>query len=249
MTVAAHHTGRSAETGINRISRLGLVNEYLVPEDDGLTLIDTGLAGTSRLILARARTLGMPIRRIALTHAHRDHQGSLDALAAALPGVQVIASEREAPLLAGDTAPRDNEPAGTLRGGFGGTATRPSRLVSDGDAVGSLRVVATPGHTPGHIAFFDTRDGTLYAGDAFTTTLGVATSAVVPWRYPMAGLATWDRDLDLASARVLRDLAPDRLATGHGPVISTPGPAMTRAIEAAARKIDQSLKPAPRKDR
>ena len=71
MTVAAHHTGRSAETGINRISRLGLVNEYLVPEDDGLTLIDTGLVGTSRLILARARALGMPIRRIALTHAHR----------------------------------------------------------------------------------------------------------------------------------------------------------------------------------
>jgi len=65
----------------------------------------------------------------------------------------------------------------------------------------------------------------------------------------MAGLATWNRDLDLASARVLRDLAPDRLATGHGPVIAAPGPAMTRAIEAAARKIDQSLKPAPRKDR
>ena len=49
-----------------------MVNEYLVAEDDGLSLIDTGLAGTDRLILARARDLGMPIRRIALTHAHRD---------------------------------------------------------------------------------------------------------------------------------------------------------------------------------
>jgi len=244
MTVAAHQTGRSAETGIHRISRFGLVNEYLVPEDDGLTVIDAGLPGTSRLILARARALGMPIRRIALTHAHRDHHGSLDALAAALPGVQVIASEREASLLAGDTAPRDGEPAGTLRGGFGGTATRPSRLVSDGDAVGSLRVVATPGHTPGHIAFFDTRDGTLYAGDAFTTTLGVATSAVVPWRYPMAGMATWNRDLDLASARLLAGLDPARLASGHGPVVEAPGRAMTRAIAAAARKLERSPNPA-----
>ena len=239
MTQAGHRGAQAAAAaGIHRISRLGMVNGYLVAEDDGLTLIDTGLAGTHRLILARARDLDMPIRRIALTHAHRDHRGSLDALAAALPGVQVIVSEREAPLLAGDTQPRHGEPEGELRGGFAGTATRATRLVRDGDAIGSLRVVATPGHTPGHVAFLDTRDGTLYAGDSYTTTWGVATSAVVPWRYPMAGLATWDRDLDLASARLLRDLDPDRLATGHGPVITTPGPAMARAIEAAARKTD-----------
>jgi glyoxylase-like metal-dependent hydrolase (beta-lactamase superfamily II) len=224
MTQADHHRGHAAAAaGIRRISRLGIVNEYLVAEDDGLTLIDTGLGGTHRLILSRARDLGMPIKRIALTHAHRDHQGSLDALAAALPDVQVIASEQEAPLLAG------------------GTTTRPTRLVGDGDAVGSLRVIATPGHTPGHLAFLDTRDGTLYAGDAYTTVRGVATSAVVPWRYPMAGLATWNRDLALASARQLRDLDPDRLATGHGPVIPAPGPAMTRAIDAAARKAVRAL--------
>ena len=245
----ADHRRTQAAAGIHRISRLGMVNEYLVAEDDGLTLIDTGLAGTHRLILARARHLGMPVRRIALTHAHRDHRGSLDALAAALPGVQVIVSEREAPLLAGDTQPRHGEPEGELRGGFAGTATRATRLVRDGDAIGSLRVVATPGHTPGHVAFLDTRDGTLYAGDAYTTTRGVATSAIVPWRYPMAGLATWNRDLDLASARLLRDLDPDRLASGHGPVIAAPGPAMTRAIEAAARKAGRSPQPAPRPDR
>jgi glyoxylase-like metal-dependent hydrolase (beta-lactamase superfamily II) len=82
-------------------------------------------------------------------------------------------------------------------------------------------VLATPGHTPGHLAFLDTRDGTLYAGDAFTATRGVATSAVVPWRYPMAGLATWNRSLDLESARR----------------------AMTRAIAAAARKIQRTPHP------
>jgi glyoxylase-like metal-dependent hydrolase (beta-lactamase superfamily II) len=244
MTVAAHRNKRPAKAGIHRVSRLGIVNEYLVAEDDGLTLIDTGLAGTHRLILARAAGLGMPIVRIVLTHAHRDHRGSLDALAAALPGVQVIASEREAALLAGNTEPRDHEPAGALRGGFRAAATRPARLVADGDAIGSLRVLATPGHTPGHLAFFDTRDGTLYAGDAFTTTRGVATSAVVPWRYPMAGLATWNRGLDLESARRLRDLDPVRLASGHGPVVEAPGPAMTRAIAAAARKIQRAPNPA-----
>jgi hypothetical protein len=68
----------------------------------------------------------------------------------------------------------------------------------------------------------------------------VATSAVVPWRYPTAGLATWNRDLDLASARLLRDPDPDWLASGHGPVISKPGAAMARAINAAARTIERS---------
>src|SRR5574340_949693 len=117
--------------GVHRISRLGLVNEYLVVEEDGLTLIDTGLAGTHRLILARAAALGLPIRRIALTHAHRDHMGSLDALAAALPGAEVIVSEREAALLAGDTGLREHEPEGRLRGGFRAVATHPARLAGD----------------------------------------------------------------------------------------------------------------------
>ena len=190
----ADHRRTQATAGIHRISRLGMVNAYLVAEDDGLTLIDTGLAGAHRLILARARDLGLPIRRIALTHAHRDHRGSLDTLAAALPGAQVIVSEREAPLLAGDTT------------------TRPTRLVRDGDAIGSLRVIATPGHTPGHVAFLDSRDGTLYAGDAYTTTWGVATSAVVPWRYPMAGLATWTWPAPACSATWPRTGSPPATA-------------------------------------
>jgi hypothetical protein len=72
----------------------------------------------------------------------------------------------------------------------------------------------------------------------------VATSAVVPWRYPMAGLATWNRDLDLASARRLAGLDPARLASGHGPVIEAPGRGMARAIAAAARKLNRSPNPA-----
>ena len=241
MTTHLRRTARPA--GVHRISRLGLVNAYLVAEENELTLIDTGLAGTHRLILARAAALGMPITRIALTHAHRDHMGSLDALAAALPGAEVIVSEREAALLAGESGLNAREPERRLRGGFRAVAPRPARLAGDGDRIGSLRVLGTPGHTPGHLAFFDPRDGTLYAGDAFTATGGVATSAVVPWRYPMAGLATWNRDLDLASARQLRDLDPARLASGHGPVIQAPGPAMDRAIAAAARKLARSPRP------
>ncbi|MBV8194271.1 MAG: MBL fold metallo-hydrolase [Candidatus Dormibacteraeota bacterium] len=222
---------------ITRIARLGIVNAYLVREDDGLTLIDTGLPHTGALILAAAKSLGLPIVRIALTHAHTDHAGSLDALTAAVPGVEVIVSEREGPLMTGDKTLRDGEPQDPLRGGFPVTTTVPTRTVNDGDHIGSLRVVATRGHTPGHISLIDTRDGTAYGGDVFTTRRGMATSAVVSWRYPMAGLATWSHELALQSARTLAELKPERLAPGHGEVVEQPAHAMNRAIAAAPKRL------------
>src|ERR687886_746883 len=48
-----------------------------------------------------------------------------------------------------------------------------------GDRVGSLAVIVAPGHTPGHVAFLDTRDRTLIAGDAFQTRGGVAVAGTL----------------------------------------------------------------------
>ena len=72
---------------VTRVSRFGFVNAYLVEEDDGLTVVDTMLPRSAKAILKAAA--GRPIKRIALTHAHGDHVGSLDALAEELPGVEV----------------------------------------------------------------------------------------------------------------------------------------------------------------
>jgi len=65
---------------ITRISRFGIVNCFLVREDDGLTLVDAMIPGSAKVIQAAAAKLGAPIVRIALTHAHSDHIGALDAL-------------------------------------------------------------------------------------------------------------------------------------------------------------------------
>ena len=65
--------------------------------------------------------------------------------------------------------------------------------------VGSLEVVAAPGHTPGHVAFFDRRDGTLLCGDAYTTLGGVATTAKPSLPFPLAGMSTWHRPTELES--------------------------------------------------
>jgi glyoxylase-like metal-dependent hydrolase (beta-lactamase superfamily II) len=215
---------------VTRISRFGLVNAYLVEEDDGLTLVDTALPRSAGAILKAARATNRPIRRIALTHAHGDHVGSLDALAGELGDVEVLISRRDARLLAKDLSLDAGEPQDKPRGMFPGTEARPTRTFEPGERVGSLEVVAAPGHTPGHVAFLDPRDGTLLCGDAFSTLGGVATTAKVNPRFPLPALATWHRPTALASARALRALDPARLAPGHGPIADSPGAAMDAAI-------------------
>jgi glyoxylase-like metal-dependent hydrolase (beta-lactamase superfamily II) len=219
---------------LTRLTRLHFVNAYLVPEDDGLTLVDTMLPRSAKTILAAAESLGAPIRRIALTHAHGDHIGSLDALAGELPGIEVLISERDARLLAKDMSLDPGEPPSKLRGSYPGARTGPTRMLAPGDRVGSLEVVAAPGHTPGHVAFLDTRDRTLLCGDAYSTLGGVATCAKANPRFPLAALATWDRPTALQTARELRALDPARLAPGHGGVVEAPGVAMEAAIAKAA---------------
>lgn len=216
-----------------RIARfLGIVNAFLVEEDDGLTLIDTTMnPGAAKAILAAAGKAGSPIVRIAITHAHQDHIGGLDGLVAELPGVEVLISARDAKLLAKDKTPEPGEPADAkLRGGFPGAKTKPTRLLAPGDRVGSLEVVAAPGHTPGQVAFLDTRDRTLIAGDAYSTLGGVATTAKTNPRFPLPALATWHRPTALETASALRALDPARLAVGHGRTIENPGAAMDAAI-------------------
>ena len=89
-------------TQLTRLPHVFPVNCYLVREGDGLTLIDAALPGSAPAILAAARKHGLPIKRIVLTHAHMDHVGSLDALHEALPDAEVLISERDARMLAGD---------------------------------------------------------------------------------------------------------------------------------------------------
>src|SRR3954451_11399079 len=219
---------------VTRVSRFGFVNCYLVEEDDGLTLIDTLVPRAGKVVLAKADELGRPIVRIALTHAHGDHVGSLDELAQQVPDAEVSISVRDSRLLAGDKTLDPGEEIGKLRGSYPRVKTKPGRLLAPGDRVGSLEVVAAPGHTPGHIAFVDTRDQTLYCGDAFSTLGGMATTAKATPRFPLPAMATWHRPTELDTARALRKLDPPRVAPGHGKVVESPAAAMDRAIADAS---------------
>ena len=95
---------------LTQLTRLTIVNCFLVREDDGFTLVDTGMSGSANDIIKTAQALGAPIRRIALTHAHVDHVGSLDALHALLPDAEVLISARDARFLKGDKSLDVDEP-------------------------------------------------------------------------------------------------------------------------------------------
>lgn len=224
-------------TNLFQLTQMGLMNCYLVREDDGFTLIDAVIGGQAERIMQAARQQGLPIVRIALTHSHGDHVGSLDALHAALPEVPVAIGEREARFLAGDMSLDASEPQVPLRGGFPPIKTKPTLLLNEGDCIGSLEVINTPGHSPGQIAFLDTRDRAIIVGDAFQTQGGIAVAGTFKWLFPLPAFATWHKGLALESARKLLALQPSRLAVGHGRVLDNPQVAMQHAIQV----MEQSL--------
>ena len=212
------------------------VNVYLVSEPDGYTLIDTGMPGAGKSILNAATTLQATIRRIVLTHSHADHAGSVDALAAALPGATLHWGKREASLMAGDLSLEPGEAQVRIPGNFVTVKSAPAQLLSEGDRVGSLEAIAVPGHTPGQLAFLNHEDGTLIAGDAFTSFGGLRVVHDGPWYFPFAKWPTWHPPTALASARKLVALRPTRIAVGHGPACDPAERSLTAALEHAEHR-------------
>jgi glyoxylase-like metal-dependent hydrolase (beta-lactamase superfamily II) len=223
-----------------RLTRFGMINCFLVMENDGLTIVDTGLAGSGPGIREAAQSLGAPICRILLTHAHIDHVGSVDALAREYPGLEFAVGQRESRLLRKDFSLGAGESGKKLHG-FPGVKLPPTILLNDGDRIGSLQAILSPGHTPGHMAFLDVRDGSLIAGDAFTTQTGVLAAGTFKLLFPFPAIFSWNREVAAESARKLSSFKPARLAVGHGKTVEAPLAAMDQAVELAFRRSGKML--------
>ncbi|ANS75847.1 hypothetical protein AWM70_15665 [Paenibacillus yonginensis] len=218
--------------------RLFPVNCYLVELEQELILVDAALPYSAKGILRAVKQIGKPLRTILLTHGHRDHVGALDSLKKELPDVRVVISERDSRLLAGDRSLDPEEPQTAIRGSVpSGILTRPDRLLRDGDHVGPLLAISSPGHTPGSMAFYDERNGNLIVGDAFQLRGGIAVAGHLKPAFPFPALATWSAEEAVRSARRLIDCKPSLLAVGHGRLLPEPVRAMEQAVAEAERAL------------
>ena len=120
----------------------------------------------------------------------------------------MLMPELDARILAGEPV----EFSDKKRGSWPKIETKPDVMLKPGDRVGSLEVVACPGHTPGHIAFLDTRDRSLIAGDAFHSIRRPAgTQPSRRSRSPWCGWGPVTASQALESAVALRALDPSLL--------------------------------------
>ncbi len=222
---------------------LGFVSAYLVDSAEGGVLVDTGVPGRSETLLAAARELSPVagphgLHRIVVTHCHVDHAGGLAAVAAA-SGVPVLAHRLDAPVIrAGGPQPpaipegRVARLLSPLFGRVGPRRLEPAPVhgeLEDGaSAPGGLRVIHTPGHTPGHLSLlWPEEGGVLIAGDAAGRMFGRLGLAVVNAE-PAIARRTFAR---------LAELEFDVACVGHGPVLrGRANAAFRRRVEAFASK-------------
>jgi glyoxylase-like metal-dependent hydrolase (beta-lactamase superfamily II) len=219
---------RQITPNILQLTEAHFVNAYLVREEDGFTLIDTGLGRGAKAFVTAAREGGAPIVRVALTHGHADHAGAVDKLKALLGDVTIYLGDLDARILAGEPVI-----TGKKRGSWAKLTSTPDVLLTGEERIGSLQVIPCPGHTPGHMAFLDPRESVLFGGDTFTTYWRTEIPNRLRQRFPLAAMGTQDRDTIISSAKTLADIESLALAIGHGPVVHLPQSAMRAAIRRA----------------
>ena len=195
---------------------LGASNVYLCVDQDGLTLIDAGMPRQTPKILTYMRKLGYPpasLRRILITHADVDHAGSLAALVTATGAVVYAGSQTAAHLRQGRSPEHLPRPMQFLLNRFLRYDPIPQVSVvteaAELPSLGGLKIMASPGHTLEHHAFFSPTTGVLFAGDALNTRQKRLN--LTP------RLITADISLAQQSARLLLRLHPTLFACGHGP--------------------------------
>jgi len=157
----------------------GLIASYLLPEEEGWTMIETGPTTCRPTLLAGLDSAGIErreIRRVVVTHIHLDHAGGMGSLVAEFPRATFYAHAAGVPHL---VDPRRLEASARLAWGpqmdrlFGAMVAMPADRIqplSGGERwnlrSGSLDVIATPGHARHHLAFLDSATSSLFTGDA-----------------------------------------------------------------------------------
>ena len=244
-------------------------NVYCIQSGDRWALVDTAWRSSAETIRHFIESVCGPRTRpsaILLTHIHPDHAGSARQLATAW-GVPVFVHPAELPLAAGRLLPQYANPLDTWVLGpmmrLLPARTR-ARMVEDAaisDAVEALdptncsvrlpdwECIATPGHTPGHVALYRRLDRVLISGDAILTVDLNSVGGFVRGTPTVSGpprYSTWNWQAAAMSISALAALRPQILAPGHGrPLAIGPGDPLQALSDRLERARYKSLAAAP----
>ena len=208
--------------GVYRIPTLGdFINSFAFVDADGqVTLVDCGISRAPSRIVAGLAGIGRhpkDVTRIILTHAHSDHAGGAREMVDRTGRDGVAVHEEDVPFVtSGRNAPGAESTMGRLlsRGPSTFDPIAASEVLTDGqvlDVAGGLRVVHTPGHTPGHVSLLHEDSGVLITGDAIFNM-----ASRMAW--PLAAVCT-SASQNKQSAHVLGELDYRVAAFTHGPEI------------------------------
>ncbi len=192
-------------------------NCWLWQEPDGLTLVDAGHPWNTKAILDAINQVGHPLKRIVITHAHPDHAGAAAEISSGTRAV-VLAHPEDMPFMQGRSmsdVPGFWPCRAILKTGDHLGILRPPAIndvvpVADGEMVGRLQVLHTPGHTPGSISLWAEEEKALFCGDNLYNSFS-SLHVGLPWF-----------TLDLTAQRIslsrYASLPVEVLLPGHGPV-------------------------------
>lgn len=180
-------------------------NVYLLEDEDSV-LVDAGTGMYAESTLEEVSKI-VPLKdigRLVLTHSHYDHMGGAKAFQKAT-GARLYLHEAEAtPLMAGDTSLTVSQMFGKSVKDLDVEPLKTDQAVKVGSA--TLRVLHTPGHSPGSIALFDPVGKSAVVGDTV-----FCDGAVGRWDLPGGDLAELR-----SSIKKLRELGLRNLYPGHG---------------------------------
>lgn len=182
--------------GVHQVRMLG-ADAFLLA-DDRLTLIDAGMAGSRIALMRYLRRIGRrldELERIICTHGHPDHIGGLNELVRGRDDIDVLIhpADLEGLRRPFSEALDPTEPRAERRGRLIQYLTRtPADPVGVHDAemlpvLGGLRVVHTPGHTPGSICLYLERERVVFTGDVLQVIRGRLTYANAFFSHDHAG--------------------------------------------------------------
>jgi glyoxylase-like metal-dependent hydrolase (beta-lactamase superfamily II) len=233
--------------GLHRLGN-AYVNCYLIEDGNRMTLVDGGFPGFRAQLDDYLRSRGSSITAIdavILTHAHSDHVGMAESVRRDA-GVPVYVHEADAEMArTGKAHKREGSmlpyllrpaPYKLLWSGARNGGAKPTKIAEvttftegDLDVPGRPRIVPTPGHSPGHVAFHLPDRGVLIAGDALCT-YNVLTGGRGPQLLPSA--FAWDNSQMLASLDAVERVDVGSTVFGHGePWSEGPAAAAARARE------------------